>query len=98
MRLSSSRYNKSFSERLALPMKHFAPLRIQCAPSLRAVVAMAAERRADRDVVRERAVERFSDGVDRRRLEHEMLQAGEAPPAEFTRPEVAKILIDAMKA
>lgn len=28
----------------------------------------------------------------------EMLQAGEAPPPEFTRPEIAKILIDAMKA
>jgi sulfate adenylyltransferase len=28
----------------------------------------------------------------------EMLQAGEAPPAEFTRPEVAQILIEAMKA
>ena len=27
----------------------------------------------------------------------EMLQAGEAPPPEFTRPEVARILIDAMK-
>ncbi len=27
----------------------------------------------------------------------EMLQAGEAPPPEFTRPEVAQILIDAMK-
>jgi sulfate adenylyltransferase len=27
----------------------------------------------------------------------EMLQAGEMPPAEFTRPEVARILIDAMK-
>ena len=27
----------------------------------------------------------------------EMLRAGEIPPVEFTRPEVAKILIDAMK-
>ena len=28
----------------------------------------------------------------------EMLQNGEAPPPEFSRPEVAKILIDAMSA
>jgi len=27
----------------------------------------------------------------------EMLQKGEVPPPEFTRPEVAQVLIDAMK-
>jgi sulfate adenylyltransferase len=27
----------------------------------------------------------------------EMLRAGEAPPVEFSRPEVAKVLIEAMK-
>ncbi len=27
----------------------------------------------------------------------EMLRAGEVPPVEFTRPEVAKILIESMK-
>jgi sulfate adenylyltransferase len=27
----------------------------------------------------------------------EMLQAGEPPPPEFTRPEVARILVDSMK-
>ena len=40
---------------------------------------------------------RVTDTLTSRHHERQMLQAGEIPPREFSRPEVAKVLIEAMR-